>query len=946
MMNLKRMCLWSAAVLTLASQALVAQNAVVRGRISDATSGEPLPGATVLVVTPGTTTMVNAAAGAAADVNGRYEIDGLPSGDFEIRVTLVGYSEWRQAITTASGQTLTVNIPMREEGILLNTIVVSGSRAAEKVLDAPASIDVLTAAEIEVQATQSAALTLRNVTGVDLAQTGADHYEIVLRGFNNVFSGATYVMTDYRQTNAPSLNANVYSVMPISNIDLERVEVVRGPGSALYGAGVDAGVIHFISKDPFTHPGTTVAVTGGDRALIGFNARHAGTFSSRLGYKVTGLYSQVNDWELDRNDPDDRVWLNSDAATRNYDHYKFNVNGLLEYRMNPKTTLTLNGGYSGMQSIVLSGIGTLQGEDYRYQYLQARLQSGRLFAQAYYNRNDAGGSFVYGSGQLVVDNSTVLNTQVQYDLDTWDGRQRFIIGSDFKLTTPKTKGTIYGRNEASDEISEVGGYVQSTTQVSPKLDLTLAGRLDYNNIIDNFQFSPRAALVYKANETHSFRLTYNRAFSSPGNNALFLDIPAAAARVAGPYFLVFQGRGSSQGFTFDTFRNTNAMAFSLPIPGLFGQSIPYNAIPLQVLYGLAFNAPGGVKDLLLSTNPLPAPLDALNDQPALRQSLVSLLEGFLPLIQGGTAGEFGGLPDATEPKGYAPRGGPVDIDVLKQTTSQVVEVGYKGIFGGKVLLTADAYYRKSKNWTGPLLLETPIVYVTNQVVSDLAGALAPLVDDAAANSALLRGFLASLGLSPAQAAGLVAGLMGGGLTGLPAGVIQPDQQVLGDQLPPGVGQAVGGMLAYRNFGEATLFGVDVGTQIMVSRQFDLFGSVSWVSDDLFDDEELNEPGTGLELAINAPAFKFKLGSNYTMNNGVNVNVSGRYVDEFPVRSGPYVGIVDAYFLLDLGAGYALPGVSGMRIDALMQNVLGTEHRQFVGAPKMGRFSTVRLTYSF
>ena len=132
---------------------------------------------------------------------------------------------------------------------------------------------------------------LRNVTGVDMAQTGVNRYEVVLRGFNNVFTGATYVMTDYRRAAVASLGLNDYSLMPISQIDLERIEVVRGPGSALFGAGVDAGVIHFISKDPFTHPGTTVRVGGGLRNALTASLRHAGVRAASWVTRSSPIFS-------------------------------------------------------------------------------------------------------------------------------------------------------------------------------------------------------------------------------------------------------------------------------------------------------------------------------------------------------------------------------------------------------------------------------------------------------------------------------------------------------------------------------------------------------------------------------------------------------------------------------------------------------------------------------
>src|SRR5690606_30844047 len=117
-------------------------------------------------------------------------------------------------------------------------------------------------------------------------------------------SGAAYTMTDYRPAAVPALAVNVYSLMPIPSLDLERIEVVRGPGSALYGAGVDAGVIHFITKDAFNHPGTSLAISGGERSYFSGQLRHAGVINSRIGYKITGAYAQGDDWELGPNDVD------------------------------------------------------------------------------------------------------------------------------------------------------------------------------------------------------------------------------------------------------------------------------------------------------------------------------------------------------------------------------------------------------------------------------------------------------------------------------------------------------------------------------------------------------------------------------------------------------------------------------------------------------------------
>ncbi len=131
-----------------------------------------------------------------------------------------------------------------------------------------------------------------------------------------------------------------------------------------------------------------------------------------------------------------------------------------------------------------------------------------------------------------------------------------------------------------------------------------------------------------------------------------------------------------------------------------------------------------------------------------------------------------------------------------------------------------------------------------------------------------------------------------------------------------------------------------------SPQFSLFGNFSYVSDDFFDDVELGEEGTGRFVSLNAPTNKFRAGFEYRDPSGFYVNASGRYNKDFEVRSGVYQGTIENYFLLDVGGGYDFASMApGLRIDVVAQNVLGEEHREYIGSPMLGRLITARLTYT-
>ena len=929
----------------LAPSAWAQEVASISGVVTDASDGAPLAGANVVLRAEGST---GVAGGAATDLEGRYRIDGIAPGTYTLDVRFVGYQEEQQTLTLAAGETRQVDAALEPGGFDLNNVVVTASRQQEKVLDAPASISVLDAEEIATDATVSSVDVLRNTTGVDMAQTGIDRQEVVLRGFNNAFSGATYVLVDYRQGAVASLGVNAYNIMPLASVDLDRVEVVRGPGSALYGAGVDAGVVHFFSKDPFRYPGTSVAVSGGQQSYFGGQFRYAGVAGEKFGYKVVAQYAQAEDWRLDPSDVTDaeQIRLYHQQQQREYDTWKYNLNGMLEYRFAPQTTLTVNAGHSSAQSVFLSGIGTLQADGFGYSYGQLRLQSGGLFAQAYLNVNDAGDSFVYGgpstaaalSGQTIVDKSRLLNVQAQYGLDVLGGRSSLIFGADFERTQPETEGTIIGRNEDDDLIQEIGAYAQAETSVSEQLDLTLAARLDYDNIYESVRFSPRAALVFKPSPQHSVRATFNRAFSSPGVNSLFLDIVARDADANLP--LTVRGRGAAQGFTFarnDAFAGvagTDLVAYSIN-PVMPGAAQPVG-LPLDLLYQQLYNGLPPADLLAGMINEQMPNLNVTLEQVAQLVALLSpdavevggFSEGQLRLLNV-TTGEFG---DELDPSAFQ------DIEPLQQTTTQTFELGYKGLIGDRLLVAVDGYLTQKENFGGPLFNETPFVFVPN-LATDLAAAVVEGIQ----GNQVLAGALAQSGLSPEQVALLLASFaqQAPGFPGpqTPVAVVEPVENHVDGQIPEL-------LLTYRNFGNVTFYGLDAAVQVLATDRLSVFGNVSWVSDNFFDNEELDEENEALSVALNASAFKLKGGFAYEAPQGFHFNLAGRYTQGFPVRTGPYEGDVDDYFVLDVGAGYDFARYApGLRLDVTVQNALGNEHRQFVGAPEIGRLAIARLSYT-
>ena len=938
-------------VFLLVDTAAAQQTASVEGRVIDAAENFALVGTNVILFAGDSDEQVT---GTATDSDGRYSLPGIAPGQYTLAFRFIGYQEERIPLSLEAGAGRTINVELAPVGLDLNAVIVTASRQAEKVLDAPASVSVLDIEEIQSDVVQSSAAVLRNTTGVDMAQTGIDRYEIVLRGFNNAFSGATYVLTDYRQGAIASLGVNAYQLMPIAQFDLERVEVVRGPGSALYGAGVDAGVVHFITKDPFTYPGTTISIGGGERNLLMGSLRHAGVVNERIGYKVVGNFTRADEWQYDCDylgdnagpEPDDYLRCGDDhdfiqvggfrrsALPIDYDNWKYNLSGMLAYRLSPTTTLTANGGFSSSNSIFLSGIGTLQAGGFGYTYGQLRLRSGSFFAQAYVNANNAGDSFVYRDTAVdeVVDNSILFNAQTQYDFSLAADRLRLIVGADFEHTAPDTEETITGRNEEDDTIIEAGTYAQGTAVISPKLDGTVALRADYNNVAEEIQLSPRAALVYKVTPSHSLRATFNRAFSSPGTNSLFLDINAGSADP-----LTIRARGAHEGYTFQRRPDGELIASSLiPAPDMFGGPMPVG-MPLDFLYGEVYETIAAIPTDQLQALLRQQGLDLTLERVA---GLVALLSPEAGTNVTGVSESKLGFLNLTTLRVDREADDVIDIAPLKPTVSQTFELGYKGLFAGRLLFAVDAYYVKKRNFVGPLLVESPFVLAPNQmaVINDLRTAMAGGI----AGNAPLLALLDQLGIPPEMVAALITSLASESLQttlpaeGSPIGIVQPRENAIPGQL----------LLTYRNFGDVDYFGVDISSQFAISDRLNIFGNLSWVNDNFFDSDELGEEVATQELAMNAPDWKVKGGFDYGVPEGVRFGAALRHINGFRVRSGPYEGDVPDYTLLDVNAGYDLNALtSGLRFDLTILNLLDNDHREFIGAPQLGRLAMARLTYS-
>ena len=900
--------------------------------------------------------------GTITNEQGTYRIDRLPPGIYEITISYIGYETTiASGVEIRAGESITQNFTLTAVALIGQQVVVSASRKQEKALDAPVSISIVDASEIRNREVLTMSEYVKTLPGVDYSQTGISQGSMVVRGFNSVFSGTLLTLVDNRIARIPSLRLNAYDLIPLTSDDIERIEIVLGPGSALYGPNSANGVMHIITRSPFGSEGNTISISGGERSVRKLSLRHASSLNNKIGIKVSGGYVATHDWEyVDSLEVEARGFNPRDYSTER-------TNGEFRLDFRPTDELTLIGsvGYSKMSGLQQTDLGAGQAKDWTYNFYQGRLLYRGWFAQIFYNTSNAGDTELITAGDPIVDNSHLMVLQLQHNASLGQ-KQHVAYGTDVLLTRPKTQGTVHGMHEDIDDIDEYGIYLQSETNLSDQIDLVLAGRIDKHSHIEDPFFSPRAALVIKPTPENTLRLTYNRAFSTPSTPDLFVDrigvpdvfmldtnfspvlefSPAIDLRAQGNAGTGFTFRRDDNGLPM--FRTPFAPIANLPKDHYFSLNDPQST---NLMWGAAR---GVILDgLLAQFEPLAIELlgDGLGLSP---DQAVAMIEQLVEIFPGVIPEQLPGLQNTvailnTETQEFDPisdlANAVTDIGKIGSTTTETFELGYKGIVKNKLILAADVYQTRIKNFVSPLRIETPNVFLApgplNKALTDAI--TENLKDPANASLALVLIFLDHLN---EPEFGLVGNGNGTGVDELtqlfasstamiPFGTIVPEQATD----PTAV------IVTPRNFGNITLYGADLSFAYYPNEIWAFTGNYSYVSKDLF--PNLDNIG---DIALNAPKHKFNIGIDCQLPN-TPLTISGklRYRDGFPMQSGIYVGNVDAHTILDLNLTYQLP-LSNDRFTTSLNlnasNLLNQEYRSFIGSPFIGRLITSSLHVRF
>jgi len=925
----------------------------ISGKITNKIDGEPLWGAGISVISEDT---IQFKRNAATNRQGLFEIIDIPSGFYSMSVSMVGFKPYdTSGIEIPAEGSVKINIELTHLPVVMEPVSVTVSRHSEKVLEAPAAINVVESEDIEARTTLTPAAQIKGMPAVDMASTGLNQSSVVMRGFNNVFSGAMLFLVDNRIARVPSLRYNAYNFIPTVDDDIDRIEVVSGPGSALYGPNSASGIMHIITKSPLSSKRTTVSIGGGERELFLGSFVHSNNFKNRVGYRVSGQYYRGLDWKsydpayepdsirLFRPTPYGPVYESGfKENTRNFNTEKFSGEARVDYLIKPDLSIIANSGINRSSEIEITSLGSGQAVDWTYYYGQLRLNWKDLFAQVYMNGSDAGDSYLLRTGQLIIDKSRFWSGQLQHHYDLSD-RINFTYGFDSFFTRPNTEYTLNGRNEDKDNTNEYGIYLQTEFSLLPKIKLVEAARLDSHSRLDGLIFSPRSAVTYQYNEENNFRLTYNRAYSTPYNTNFYLDIlqaedPFGIGRALEPFLGFNPGIDIRvQGVPESGFHwNVNSTgpqfrsSFAPLDPRGLGEDdfIDFNdPVFTNVMWGAGRDLViGGFAEALAGFGIPSSTIDSLTgSMQAITPDTVSGVDNSV-MIFNPNAGAF-------EPFNV---GQLTDIDPLEPSYTNTIEFGYKGKLKNRLKVSADLYYTRRNNFITPLGIESPNVFLDRSTLGDyLAGAFDSALEDSANGeyAAILQlldqpQYGGNGNGSPVDE---LTNIFSYGAAQIPFGTVSPMEAYDPEDV----------LVTFRNFGKVSLYGLDFSLSFDLNRNWSIGGNYSYISKNIFrKSEDLLQ-----DILLNSPRNKASIFLQYKNDRiGLISHTRGRYVDAFDMY-GPFLGTrVSSYIIFD--QHLMIPLTANTRIILTVQNIFDNRHIEFVGAPKLGRLAILRLTRTF
>ena len=473
--------------------------------------------------------------GATCNYEGQFLIKKIPFGTYYITASYIGYTKLRQEFTLSEDQAeVELDFELTQQTMQLEDVVVTGTKTPKRITNSPVIVNVISSETLDNVQACNLSEGLKFQPGLRV-ETDCQTCNYTQLRMNGLAGGYSQILINGRPIFSPL--TGLYGLEQLPTNMIERIEVVRGGGSSLYGSSAIGGTVNVITKVPKTNSyefnytyqnidGQTHDNTvSGNATLVSKNKNSGVSFF--MNHRERGFYDANGD-----NFSEIPLIKNTSIGTNMFflpkenQKLELSVSHINEYRFGGEMILD-KPAYLTQQSEERTHNVWMASGDYQINFNKDKSSFITYVALQNTKRNHYTGiqpdqgtpeydEFVKNPPYGISDVSTYnVGVQVNHQVDNFlKGKNVFTLGTEYVYDNVFDEIPTY--NYLIDQTTQdFGTFLQSDWEIIPQLTLLSGVRMDKHNLLEKVLFSPRASLLYKLKTTTQFRVSYGTGFRAP-----------------------------------------------------------------------------------------------------------------------------------------------------------------------------------------------------------------------------------------------------------------------------------------------------------------------------------------------------------------------------------------------------------------------------------------------
>lgn len=394
---------------------------------------------------------------------------------------------------------------------LMDIEVTSVSKKPQKQSEAAAAVFVITQGDLRRWGVTNIPEALRRVPGIEVAHIDANKWAITSRGFNGRFANKLLILIDGRSVYTPLFAGVYWDSLDVVLEDVDRVEVIRGPGGTLWGANAVNGVINIITKDAADTRGNMVSLTAGNEIKGIGSVRHGGKIKNGADYRIYAKYSSYDEgYNTDGAHDDWRTglvgfrsdWVKTerDDITFQGDYYRGKAGQLVDIPTGPP-------GPPPTSVIPTVNDTDTDGGNLLFRWSHILEDASNIALQIYYDH-------VGLDGEVLYEDRDTFDIDFQHHFK-WHGKHDVVWGFDYRYTHDNTKNNpTFSLDPSSRSVNLYSIFIQDEISVKDNLLFTAGIKLEQNEF-SGFEYQPNVRLAWAVNESQTLWGSVSRAVRTP-----------------------------------------------------------------------------------------------------------------------------------------------------------------------------------------------------------------------------------------------------------------------------------------------------------------------------------------------------------------------------------------------------------------------------------------------